>query len=137
MSYFKRARTPAERPRDANDRSHRRHLKSPTLQPTLSLRLYSSLPLAPFPSSLGELLQFSLCRGTLTSTARLRFRLSAVLAAFFLDEQLGRVGVSGCSLCLVGSIIIILHAPEDVPIGTVDEVLDDVLQPGPPVSHTS
>ena len=77
------------------------------------------------------------CGGTLTSTARLRFRLSAVLAAFFLDEQLGRVGVSGCSLCLVGSIIIILHAPEDVPIGTVDEVLDDVLQPGPPVSHTS
>ena len=54
----------------------------------------------------------------------------AVLAAFFLGERLGPIGVSGCSLCLVGSLIIVLHAPEDKEIATVDEILDYALQPG-------
>ncbi|SCV68609.1 BQ2448_730 [Microbotryum intermedium] len=54
----------------------------------------------------------------------------AVLASFFLGEQLGRIGISGCSLCLVGSLIIVLHAPEDKAIETVDEVLAYALQPG-------
>lgn len=56
--------------------------------------------------------------------------ISAVLASFFLKEQLGRIGIAGCSLCLVGSVIIVLHAPEDKMIATVDEVLDYALQPG-------
>lgn len=60
----------------------------------------------------------------------------AVLASFFLKEQLGRIGIAGCSLCLVGSIIIVLHAPEDKIIATVDEVLDYALQPGKFVSQT-
>lgn len=55
---------------------------------------------------------------------------SAVLAAFFLGERLGRIGVAGCSLCLVGSLIIVLHAPEDKPIDTVDEILGYAMQPG-------
>jgi len=54
----------------------------------------------------------------------------AVLAAFFLGERLGPIGISGCSLCLVGSLIIVLHAPEDKEIATVDEILDYALQPG-------
>lgn len=56
--------------------------------------------------------------------------LSAVLASIFLKEHLGRIGIAGCSLCLVGSIIIVLHAPEDKMINTVDEVLGYALQPG-------
>ena len=55
---------------------------------------------------------------------------SAVLASFFLNEQLGRIGRAGCSLCLVGSIIIVLHAPEDKELQTVDEMLQYALQPG-------
>jgi hypothetical protein len=52
------------------------------------------------------------------------------LAAFFLGERLGKIGISGCSLCLVGSIVIVLHAPEDKEIATVDEMLEYALQPG-------
>jgi len=55
---------------------------------------------------------------------------SAVLASFLLGEQLGRIGISGCSLCIVGSLIIVLHAPEDKVINTVDEILEYALQPG-------
>lgn len=60
---------------------------------------------------------------------------SAVLASFFLNERLGPIGVSGCSLCLVGSVIIILHAPEDRMVNTVDEILEYALQPGTHSSH--
>ena len=54
----------------------------------------------------------------------------AVLASFFLNERLGRIGVAGCSLCLVGTVIIILHAPEDKEVNTIDEMLDYALRPG-------
>lgn len=65
-----------------------------------------------------------------TPLGALSVLIGAVLASFFLKEQLGRIGIAGCSLCLVGSIIIVLHAPEDKIIATVDEVLDYALQPG-------
>lgn len=54
----------------------------------------------------------------------------AVLAAFFLKETLGKIGIAGCSLCLVGSVVIVLHAPEDKPLNTIDDVLRYALQPG-------
>jgi hypothetical protein len=54
----------------------------------------------------------------------------AILASVFLNETLGKIGRAGCSLCLVGSIIIVLHAPEDKEITTVDEMLGYALQPG-------
>ncbi len=53
-----------------------------------------------------------------------------MLASFLLGEQLGRIGISGCSLCIVGSLIIVLHAPEDKVINTVDEILEYAMQPG-------
>ncbi|KAM0749463.1 DUF803-domain-containing protein [Meredithblackwellia eburnea MCA 4105] len=65
-----------------------------------------------------------------TPLGALSVLIGAVLAAIFLKERLGRLGVSGCSLCLVGSIIIILHAPEDREVTTVDEILGYALQPG-------
>ncbi|GAA5939189.1 uncharacterized protein JCM15063_004446 [Sporobolomyces koalae] len=65
-----------------------------------------------------------------TPLGALSVLIGAVLAAFFLGERLGPIGISGCSLCLVGSLIIVLHAPEDKEIATVDEILDYALQPG-------
>ncbi|KAK4050470.1 hypothetical protein OIV83_003540 [Microbotryomycetes sp. JL201] len=65
-----------------------------------------------------------------TPLGALSVLVGAVLASFFLGERLGRIGISGCSLCLVGSLIIVLHSPEDKQIGTVDEVLDYAFQPG-------
>ncbi|EGU11121.1 hypothetical protein RTG_02921 [Rhodotorula toruloides ATCC 204091] len=65
-----------------------------------------------------------------TPLGALSVLVGAVLAAIFLGERLGKIGISGCSLCLVGSIIVVLHAPEDKDIATVDEILEYALQPG-------
>jgi hypothetical protein len=55
---------------------------------------------------------------------------SAVLASFLLNEELGHLGRIGCALCLIGSLIIVLHAPEDKVTETVDEILLLAVQPG-------
>ncbi|ODQ46063.1 hypothetical protein PICMEDRAFT_12501 [Pichia membranifaciens NRRL Y-2026] len=49
--------------------------------------------------------------------------IGAVLASVFLREKLGVLGKLGCGICLLGSIIIVLHAPPDKEITTVDEIL--------------
>ena len=54
----------------------------------------------------------------------------AVLASIFLNEELGPLGRIGCAICLIGSVIIVLHAPPDAQIETVDEILSYALQPG-------
>lgn len=36
----------------------------------------------------------------------------------------------GCAICLIGSVIIVLHAPPDTEIQTVDEILHYAIQPG-------
>ena len=55
---------------------------------------------------------------------------SAVLGAYFLKEELGTLGKLGCAMCLIGSVIIVLHAPPDKDIQTVDEILAYAIQPG-------
>lgn len=55
---------------------------------------------------------------------------SAILASLLLNEELGHIGRVGCALCLLGSLIIVLHAPEDKEVQTVDEILQYALQPG-------
>lgn len=56
--------------------------------------------------------------------------IGAVLASMFLKEELGILGKMGCAICLMGSVIIILHAPPEKDIQTVDEVLGYATQPG-------
>jgi magnesium transporter len=53
-----------------------------------------------------------------------------VLASFLLNEELGQLGRLGCTICLIGSLIIVLHAPEDEPVTTVDQILEYALRPG-------
>lgn len=71
---------------------------------------------------------------------------SAILASFLLDEKLGRLGICGCAACIVsktsypraitkhvfqiGSVIIVLHAPSDKEVETVDEILSYAARPG-------
>jgi magnesium transporter len=55
----------------------------------------------------------------------------AILASFLLNEELGHLGRVGCTLSLIGSLIIVLHAPEDKEVETVDEILEYAAQPGP------
>lgn len=54
----------------------------------------------------------------------------AVLSSYFLDEILGTLGKLGSAICLIGAVIIVLHAPPDEDIQTIDEILHDAIQPG-------
>lgn len=63
-----------------------------------------------------------------TPLGALSVLIGAVLASFILKEDLGRLGRIGCTLCLVGTLIIILNAPEDKEIRTVDEMLEYATQ---------
>lgn len=58
------------------------------------------------------------------------FLFSAVLAHFVLEEKLHIFGVLGCALCVVGSISIVLHAPQEKPIHSVKQVWQHATQPG-------
>lgn len=65
-----------------------------------------------------------------TPLGALSVLIGAVLASVFLKEELGRIGSVGCALCLLGSLVIVLHAPEDKDIKTVDEMLGYAMSPG-------
>jgi drug/metabolite transporter (DMT)-like permease len=54
----------------------------------------------------------------------------AILSSIFLNEKLGRDGVIGCILCVLGSLTVILHAPEEDRIETVEDVFIHFIQPG-------
>lgn len=56
--------------------------------------------------------------------------IGAVLALIFLKEELGILGKLGCAICLMGLVIIILHAPADKEVETVDEILGYAVKPG-------
>jgi hypothetical protein len=43
---------------------------------------------------------------------------------------LGKDGVIGCGLCVLGSLTVILHAPEEDSLETVEEVFRRFIQPG-------
>jgi hypothetical protein len=76
----------------------------------------------------------------------------AVLASVFLKERLGRLGICGCALCLIGSLVIIMReslaeaksrrdpksdrtslsvadAPADPEIETIDQIWNYAVQP--------
>eukprot|EP00842_Homolaphlyctis_polyrhiza_P006082 jgi/Hompol1/6475/HPOL_002666-RA len=55
---------------------------------------------------------------------------SAILSSIFLNETLGRDGIIGCALCVIGSLIVILHSPEEDAIETVDDVFSHFVKPG-------
>ncbi|KAL8852818.1 MAG: hypothetical protein Q9221_002327 [Calogaya cf. arnoldii] len=65
-----------------------------------------------------------------TPLGALSVLIGAVLGAYFLKEQLGTLGKLGCAMCLIGSVIIVLHAPPDKEINTVDEILHYAIHPG-------
>lgn len=48
---------------------------------------------------------------------------SAILASVILKEELGRLGKLGCALCLSGTVVVVVNAPGERDIQTVDEML--------------
>lgn len=65
-----------------------------------------------------------------TPLGALSVLIGAVLGTYFLSEELGTLGKLGCAMSLIGSVIIVLHAPPDKEIQTVDEILQFAIQPG-------
>lgn len=55
---------------------------------------------------------------------------SAVLAHFMLGEKLQKMGMLGCLLCIVGSTMIVLHAPQEKSLSSVLEIWQLAVQPG-------
>ncbi|XP_008808783.2 probable magnesium transporter NIPA3 isoform X2 [Phoenix dactylifera] len=47
---------------------------------------------------------------------------SAVLAHFILKERLHSLGILGCVMCIAGSVVIVIHAPQEKAISSVQEI---------------
>ncbi|KAI9314474.1 magnesium transporter [Dichotomocladium elegans] len=66
----------------------------------------------------------------ITPLGALSVIIGAILATVFLKERLGIIGIIGCLLSLIGAVIIILHAPEDPQVDSVEELVSYMIQPG-------
>ncbi|KAG7011752.1 putative magnesium transporter NIPA6, partial [Cucurbita argyrosperma subsp. argyrosperma] len=64
-----------------------------------------------------------------TPLGALSIIISAVLAHFLLKERLQKMGVLGCLSCIVGSVIIVIHAPQEHTPDSVQEIWDLATQP--------
>ncbi len=75
-----------------------------------------------------------------TPLGALAVLVGAILGSYFLNEVLGTLGKLGSAICLIGAVIIVLHAPPDKEITTIDEILHFAIQPlknkKPLSSHT-
>jgi drug/metabolite transporter (DMT)-like permease len=65
-----------------------------------------------------------------TPLGALSVLIGAVLGSYFLKEELGTLGKLGSAICLIGAVIIVLHAPPDEDIERIDQILNYALQPG-------
>ena len=55
---------------------------------------------------------------------------SAVLASYLLNENLNLYGKIGCFLCIIGSTILIIHAPQEENVSTMEELSVKLRDPG-------
>ncbi|KAI8956555.1 DUF803-domain-containing protein [Daldinia sp. FL1419] len=82
----------------------------------------------------GELCNFAAYAFTdailVTSLGALSVVITAILSAIFLKERLSMVGKVACFLCIVGSVIIVLNAPSESSVATIQELQKFVVTPG-------
>ncbi|XP_044489089.1 probable magnesium transporter NIPA6 isoform X3 [Mangifera indica] len=64
-----------------------------------------------------------------TPLGALSIIISAVLAHFMLKERLQKMGVLGCVTCIVGSVVIVIHAPQEHTPNSVQEIWTLATQP--------
>ncbi|KAJ1653742.1 hypothetical protein IWQ61_006197 [Dispira simplex] len=55
---------------------------------------------------------------------------TAILSALMLKERLNFYGKIGCALCLLGSVVIVLYAPQQNAVNEVDKFMHLVIAPG-------
>ncbi|KAL5788809.1 hypothetical protein ACOSP7_005758 [Xanthoceras sorbifolium] len=64
-----------------------------------------------------------------TPLGALSIIVSAVLAHFMLKERLLKMGILGCVTCIVGSVVIVIHAPQEQTPNSVQEIWTLATQP--------
>lgn len=55
---------------------------------------------------------------------------SALLSSYLLGEQLNVLGKLGCLLSVLGSVLLVLHAPREQEVTSLQEMTEMLLQPG-------
>lgn len=55
---------------------------------------------------------------------------TAILSAIFLKERLSFVGKVGCFNCIIGSVVIVINAPTQSAVATIQDMQHLVIQPG-------
>ncbi|KAE8356145.1 magnesium transporter [Aspergillus coremiiformis] len=64
-----------------------------------------------------------------TPLGALSVLISALMGAYFLREDIQVLGKLGSAICLLGSVLLVLHAPGDKDIQKIDEILHLAIQP--------
>ncbi|XP_068187320.1 magnesium transporter NIPA4 [Antennarius striatus] len=65
-----------------------------------------------------------------TPLGALSVLISAILSSHLLGEVLNVVGKLGCLLCVLGSILLVIHAPEEQEVTSLQEMTSKLLEPG-------
>ncbi|KAI8393435.1 magnesium transporter [Radiomyces spectabilis] len=83
--------------------------------------------------AVGEVLNFSAYSFAppilVTPLGALSVITGAIFASVFLKEKMGSIGKIGCLLSVVGAVIVVVHAPEDKEVTSIEELLFYALQP--------
>lgn len=65
-----------------------------------------------------------------TPLGALSVLVSAILSSKFLRERVNLLGKVGCLLCILGSVMIVIHSPEEGSVETMDELGFMLIEPG-------
>ncbi|XP_056450467.1 magnesium transporter NIPA4 [Gadus chalcogrammus] len=65
-----------------------------------------------------------------TPLGALSVLISAVLSSYLLGETLNLVGKLGCLLCILGSTLMVIHAPKEEEVTSLQEMTVKLLEPG-------
>ena len=83
---------------------------------------------------LGEVLNFVAYAFTdailVTPLGALSVVITTILSAIFLKERLSMVGKVACFLCIVGSVVIVMNAPQESSVANIQEMQHFVISPG-------
>ncbi|XP_030009075.1 magnesium transporter NIPA4 [Sphaeramia orbicularis] len=65
-----------------------------------------------------------------TPLGALSVLISAVLSTYMLGEVLNIVGKLGCLLCVLGSVLLVIHAPQEQEVTSLQDMTSKLLEPG-------
>ncbi|XP_007653485.2 magnesium transporter NIPA4 isoform X1 [Ornithorhynchus anatinus] len=65
-----------------------------------------------------------------TPLGALSVLISAILSSYFLGEGLNLLGKLGCAICVAGSTVMVIHAPEEEMVTTLDEMVSKLKDTG-------